>query len=306
VVYNDRQNEEGFLGLAFHPKYRTDGRVFVYYTRKPGNLSIVSSFRVSKDDPNKLDAGSETVLMQIPQPFWNHNGGTICFGPDGYLYIALGDGGAFNDPHDNAQNPMTWLGSILRIDVDSTVGGANYGIPKDNPFAGKSGGHPEVFAWGVRNPWRMAFDRKTGEGWFADVGQNLYEEICRLEKGGNYGWARRESFHPFGRFGMSPNEKMIEPIWEYHHDIGKSVTGGHVFRGGRLPELDGMYLYADYVSGKLWALKYDPAAKRVTANREIASKGLPILSYGEDEDGEVYLLTFSLKGQGIHRFVRKK
>jgi glucose/arabinose dehydrogenase len=307
VLYKDNENEQGLLGLAFHPKYKSNGELFVFYTDKTKRLqNVISRFRVSKTDPNKVDPNSEEELLRVSHKFWNHDGGTICFGPDGYLYIVLGDGGSGGDPDQNGQNKATLLGKILRIDVDRKDSGLAYAIPKDNPFVNEKDTKPEIYCLGVRNPWRMAFDRKTGQGWFGEVGQNLWEEINLIEKGGNYGWSVRESLHPFGPKGTGPQPGMIEPIWEYHHSVGKSITGGHVYRGTNLPELDGLYLYADYVSGKLWALKYDFDKKRVVANRTIKDVGSPILSYGEDESGEVYLMTFSATGKGISRFVRSK
>jgi glucose/arabinose dehydrogenase len=307
VSYSDNQNEEGFLGLAFHPKFKENGEFFVFYTPKKTKLTnVVSRFRVSKDDPSKADPASEEVLLQFKKPFWNHDGGTICFGPDGYLYITHGDGGAANDPFKNGQNLKTLLGKILRIDVDRKDEGKNYAIPKDNPFVNREDAAAEIWAYGLRNVWRMAFDRRTGKLWAGEVGQNLYEEINLITKGGNYGWNLRESLHPFGAQGVGLRKDLIEPIWEYHHDIGKSITGGHVYRGKRLPELEGAYLYADYVTGRIWALWYDEARQRVVANRPIRDKSLPILSFGEDEQGEAYLLTHTASGKGIHWFVRSK
>ena len=292
VVYKDKQNEEGLLGMVFHPKYSENGEFFIYYTTTDApHTSVVSRFRVSEDDPNKADPSFEEELLRIPQPFWNHNGGTLEFGPDGMLYIALGDGGKANDPFNNAQNLETWLGSILRIDVDNKSNGKNYAIPADNPFVDKEGAQPEIYAYGLRNVWRMTFDSKTGTGWIADVGQNLWEEINLLEKGGNYGWNLREAMHRFtveGREGAPARDDLIEPIWEYHHEIGKSITGGIVYRGKKFPELDGCYLYADYVSGKLWALKYDLEQKKVVANYALQDNKMPIITFGTDEQGEVY------------------
>jgi glucose/arabinose dehydrogenase len=305
VRYQDKENEEGFLGLAFHPDYKKNGEFFVFYTPKDKKLvNVVSRFKVSKDDPDKADPASEEIIFSVKRPFWNHDGGTICFGPDSYLYIALGDGGAANDPFNNAQNLKTPLGDVLRIDVNKKDSGKNYAIPADNPFVGNQDARPEIWAYGLRNVWRMAFDRKTGQLWAGEVGQNLYEEINIIVKGGNYGWKLRESLHPFGANGVGPRPDLIEPIWEYHHDIGKSITGGHVYRGKNLPELDGLYLYGDYISNKIWALRYDDKEKRVVANRPIRDKGQAILSFGEDEAGEVYLLTYSATGRGIYRFVR--
>jgi glucose/arabinose dehydrogenase len=306
VKYNDNTNEEGFLGMAFHPKFKQNGEVFVFYTPKKENkVNVVSRFKLSKSDPTKLDPASEEQLLRYENKlFWNHDGGTICFGPDGFLYVVHGDGGQANDPQENGQNLGVLYGKVLRIDVDHKEGDKKYAIPKDNPFAGKKGARGEIWAYGIRNIWRMSFDRKTGQLWAADVGQNLYEEIDIIQKGGNYGWNRREAFHPFGAKGVGANKDMIDPIWEYHHDTGKSITGGTVYRGKALPALEGHYLYADYVTSKIWALKYDEKAGRVTANRSIPDPAKPVLSFGEDEQGEVYFMTFAASGKGIYRFVK--
>jgi glucose/arabinose dehydrogenase len=302
VFYSDQENEQGLLGLAFHPNYKKNGEFFVFYTvREPKLTNVISRFRVRKDDPDRADPDSEEEIFRISHPFWNHDGGTICFGPDGYLYVVLGDGGAANDPFKNGQNLKSLLGKILRLDVDRRDGGKKYGIPKDNPFAGTDRAAPEIWAYGLRNPWRIAFDRKTSRLWAGEVGQNLYEEINLIEKGGNYGWNIREALHPFGEDGVGQRKDLIDPIWEYHHDIGKSITGGLVYRGKRLPELEGYYLYGDYVSSLIWALKYDEAKKRVVANRPLARAPVPIFSFGEDERGEVYFLGPTLTGQGIFR-----
>jgi len=299
VKYADNTNEEGFLGMAFPPNYKQSGEFFVFYTPKGGKMrNVVSRFRVSKDDPDRADPASEEILLTFEKPFWNHDGGSVCFGPDGMLYVFHGDGGAGGDPFDNGQNLKTLLGKILRIDITKKDAGLPYAIPADNPFVGKDGARGEVWAYGFRNIWRMGFDRKTGELWAADVGQNLYEEINIVTKGGNYGWNRRESFHPFGARGVGNNKDMIDPIWEYHHDVGKSITGGTVYRGTRVPELDGHYLYGDYVSGRVWALKYEGG--RVTANRPVKWTGAPVFTFGEDERGEQYLLTATTNGRGIY------
>lgn len=314
VRYSDNENEEGFLGLTFHPRFKENGEFFVFYTPKKPKvtgkkyklINVLSRFRVSKDDPNRAEPASEEEILHIERPFWNHDGGTICFGPDGYLYVAIGDGGAANDPFNHGQNLKSMLAKIIRIDVDRQDPGKKYAVPKDNPFVGRADALPETWAWGLRNVWRMAFDRKTGVLWAGEVGQNLYEEIILITKGGNYGWKLRESLHPFGAGGSGPRPDLIEPIWEYHHDIGKSITGGLVYRGKRLPELEGHYLYGDYVSSKIWALLYDPKLKRVVANRPIPDRGQNIMSFGEDDQGEVYFLTAAITGQGIWQFVRKK
>ena len=299
-VYKDNQNEEGLLGFAFHPNFKENGYFFLYYTTASAeHTSVVSRFSVSKDNPNKADADSEVEIMRIPQPFWNHNGGTIAFGPDGFLYVALGDGGSGNDPNGNGQNLTTLLGSILRIDVDHQQGGKNYSIPADNPFIDhqvvinrrgkKAPARPEIYAYGLRNVWRMAFDRKTGALWAADVGQNLWEEINVISKGGNYGWNVREAKHWFRPDGNdTKSDAMIDPIWEYHHDVGKSITGGTVYRGKTVPALVGKYIYADYVSGLLWALEKDGDNVQ---NYSLKGSKLPVMSFGEDESGEVYFTT---------------
>jgi glucose/arabinose dehydrogenase len=305
VYYNDDENEQGFLGLAFHPKYKENGEFFVFYTlKKDKTTNVVSRFRVRRDDPGRADPASEEEILRIKRPFWNHDGGTLCFGPDGYLYIALGDGGAANDPHNNGQNLKTLLGKILRIDVDQKTKSKNYSTPRDNPFVGQPDAQPEIWAYGLRNVWRMAFDRETSVLWAADVGQNLYEEIDLIARGGNYGWNLRESLHPFGARGADVRKDLNEPIWEYHHDIGKSITGGSVYRGSRLPQLQGAYLYADYVTAKIWALRYDPTRRRVVVNRPIRDPNVPVMSFGEDEKGEVYFLTYTNTGQGIYWFVK--
>jgi quinoprotein glucose dehydrogenase len=289
VVYRDNENEEGMLGLAFHPNYERNGEFFVYYTTTAApHTSVVSRFRVSKDNPNQADPDSEEELLRVAQPFWNHNGGALAFGPDGYLYIALGDGGAADDPHRNGQNLETLLGSILRINVDRKDEGKNYSIPQDNPFVRHERARSEIWAYGLRNVWGMSFDRETGQFWAADVGQNIWEEINLIVRGGNYGWNLREAKHKFGVNGAEQRDDLIDPIWEYHHDLGKSITGGSVYRGKRLPDLVGAYVYADYVSGRVWALRYDDAKKEVVANHSIPAKSMPVVAFGEDEQGEIY------------------
>jgi len=297
------ENEEGMLGLCFHPKFKANGKFYVYYTHsRKGHDSILSEFRVTGDDPNRADPSSERVLMTIPQPFANHNGGPMAFGPDGYLYLGMGDGGGRNDPERTAQNLANLLGGLLRIDVDHKDKGLEYSIPKDNPFLDRKGARRELYAYGLRNVWRLAFDRKTGKLWVGDVGQDLWEEINIIRKGGNYGWSLKEASFNFGNSPKPPSDPPIDPIWEYDHQVGKSITGGVVYRGKRLPALQGHYIYADFVSGKIWALKVNEKTGRIETNLRIPSNRMPVLAFGEDESGELFFATETVNGRGLHRF----
>ncbi len=310
ITYRDMENEEGLLGIAFHPRFAQNGQLFVYYTaNQPARTSVVSRFQM-RQGSDQVDVASEQRIWTLKQPYWNHNGGTIVFGPDGFLYIGLGDGGSADDPHKTAQDRSNWLGSILRIDVNATDGSRAYRIPADNPFVNDATALPEIWAFGLRNVWRMAFDRQTGKLWAADVGQNLYEEINLIQRGGNYGWSLREGRHKFKRTGSGPRKDLIEPVWEYDHRHGKSITGGVVYRGQKIPQLAGCYLYGDYVSGRLWALRTDPATGAVIGNHPLNSKTaagrrLPVMTFGEDEQGEVYFTT-PLGGGQIFRFEPKR
>jgi glucose/arabinose dehydrogenase len=279
-------SEQGLLGLDFHPAYKENGSFFVNYTDPDGN-TIISRFRVRQDNPDQADPGSEERLLIINQPYPNHNGGSVVFGPDGGLYLGLGDGGAGGDPQDNAENPNTLLGKILRINVDTEQ---SYSIPPDNPFA-NGGGEPEIWALGLRNPWRFSFDRQTGDIYIADVGQNQWEEINFLPAGSpggvNFGWDFLEGTHPFE--GIPP-AGLISPVFEYDHSQGCSVTGGYIYRGNLLPELNGIYLFGDYCSGNIWGLLRTDQGTwqaellfRVTGN---------ITSFGDDEAGEIYLAAY--------------
>lgn len=303
VRYADKENEEGLLGLAFHPKFAENRQFFVYYT--PNSMpreSVVSRFRVSAENPDKADPKSEEIILRIPQPNWNHNGGTITFGPDGYLYIGMGDGGGRDDPDRTAQNMKSLLGKILRIDIDRPSANRPFSIPTDNPFVGQADVRPEIYAYGLRNVWRMAFDPKTNVLWCADVGQDKWEEINLVEKGGNYGWSVREGNHPFHIDESKAEEKYRDPIFEYDHEVGKSITGGLVYRGKQVPELVGKYVYADYVTGKIWALDYDSEAGKMRANYRIPSPMLPVITFGENATGEVYFAIVAQDGKGLFRF----
>lgn len=288
---NSQYAEAGLLGLAFHPAYASSGKLYVYYTAGsglPDFSSRVSEFSVSSDGKTANPA-SERVLMTVAQPAGNHNAGHMAFGPDGMLYIAFGDGGGANDQYRNGQNRSSLLGSIVRIDVDSTTGTMAYAIPADNPFVGNNNGwREEVWAWGLRNPWRFSFDRATGELWAADVGQNDWEEIDIIEKGQNYGWNVMEGFHCF-RSTNCDMTGLVLPVFEYDHSQGRSVTGGYVYRGSKAPQLTGLYIYGDYVSRRVWALQYQNG--QVNSNTQIGASPGFLSSFGEDEAGELYLVT---------------
>jgi glucose/arabinose dehydrogenase len=292
---NSQGLEEGLLGLAFDPGYRDNGHFYVYYSVTFPRRSVLSRFSVSATDSNLADPGSERVIMEFAQPYANHNGGHIAFGPDGYLYLGLGDGGSRGDPRRNGQNPGTLLGSILRIDVRSGTGTQTYAIPADNPFVGVDGARPEIWAYGLRNPWRFSFDRETGDLWAGDVGQNEIEEIDLIRPGLNYGWNVTEGTSCFTNQDCDTGG-FEPPVAEYGHDKGCSVTGGYVYRGARLPSLNGAYVYGDFCSGRLWALRYD--GSDVVDHVELDDTTLRVSSFGEDEAGELYIL--SLDG-GIYR-----
>lgn len=280
---DSKANECGLLGLAFHPNFRSNGRFFLNYTTSSrGKLeTVVAEFRAPAGALS-VSRENEREVLRFEQPFGNHNGGEVIFGPDGKLYIGVGDGGAGGDPNNNGQNLGTWLGKILRIDVDAR---SPYAVPADNPFVHTEGARPEIWAYGLRNPWRFSFDRQTGQLFCGDVGQNKYEEIDIIEKGKNYGWRLREGFHPFKE--ENPNLMTVAPIKEYGRELGMSVTGGYVYRGKQIPGLEGVYLYADYVSGRIWGLKWD--GQRLTFDRELRKTNLMISSFGEDSQGELYI-----------------
>jgi quinoprotein glucose dehydrogenase len=253
---------------------------------------VLSRFTVSADDPDSADRDSEHVIFEIDQPWGNHNGCTILFGPDGYMYFSLGDGGSANDPLRSGQDLTTLLGTILRIDVSGSTAEKPYAVPADNPFVGDDEAQDEIWAFGLRNVWRMSFDRETGDLWAGDVGQNKWEEIDLIVKGGNYGWDIREGAHEFKKNKQPSRGPLIDPVTEYPRASGLSVTGGYVYRGTKQPSLVGVYLYADYASGRVWGLRYENGS--VTEQREVLEPIPPkyISSFGEDEAGEVYVTTF--------------
>ncbi len=297
-------NEEGLLGLAFHPEFARNRFLYVCYSASQPRRNVYSRFTLDAATRSTADPASEHVLLEVEQPWGNHNGGMIEFGPDGFLYLSLGDGGAANDPLNSGQDLRSLLGKILRIDVNRSEGGRRYAIPEGNPFRGATDGRrPEIWAWGLRNVWRFSFDRASGALWGGDVGQNRWEEIDILRAGKNYGWRAYEGFERFqtgrrkpGRGGESNAAPVIEaegpyepPVIAYGRDDGVSVTGGYVYRGQRLPALQGAYLYGDYGSGKVWALRFD--ANGEAEDHEIAECN-SLASFGEDRDGEVYLCSF--------------
>jgi glucose/arabinose dehydrogenase len=299
---NDSGNEQGLLGLAFHPDYESNGYFYVNYTADNPNRTVISRFSVSSVDLNKADAASEVILLEFDQPFGNHNGGQLSFGPDGYLYIAVGDGGNGGDPKGNGQNRSTLLGSILRIDVNQKGDSKNYAIPKDNPFIDNSEGfRQEIYAYGLRNPWRFSFDSANGNLWVGDVGQNKYEEIDIIKKGGNYGWNTMEGLHCY-KSTRCEMEGLELPIWQYDRSQGDvSITGGFVYRGSSITELKGVYLYADFVSGRIWSLDISDPKKPI--NKELLKAGFPISSFGIDQNQEIYICGFDDK---IYKFGYEK
>jgi len=320
-----RYDERGLLGLAFHPNFAENGRIFVFYSvpLRPGApegwncTNRLSEFSISENDPNKVNMTRERIILQVDKPQFNHNGGTIAFGPDGYLYIPLGDGGGADDvgpghaPDGNGQNVTTLLGKILRIDVDKMDEGKAYGIPADNPFVDRGGMLPEIYALGFRNPWRIAFD--DGRLFVSDAGQNLWEEVDIVAKGGNYGWNIREGTHCFDPKNPSKSpdscpdkdargEPLIEPIVEYGHDLGSVVVGGYLYRGQALPEMSGKYIFADwsnsFAEGNGTLLVATPSDKGLWSWEEIEISGRPggrlglfIRSFGLDDTSEIYVLT---------------
>ena len=283
-------SEQGLLGLAFHPDYRNNGRLFVNYTDTDGD-TVVAEYRVSTDDPNRAVPNAVKIVLAYNQPYRNHNGGMLAFGADGYLYVGTGDGGSGGDPLGNGQKLSVLLGKMLRIDVDS---GSPYAVPSDNPFVGVADVRPEIWAYGLRNPWRYSFDRETGDLYIADVGQNSIEEVSFQPAGSaggeNYGWNITEGSRCFASGEACDKSGFVLPIAEYSHQKGCSITGGYVYRGQSEPALRGQYVFADYCSGRIWTSVR--SADGVWTTTERLTTGLSISSFGEDENGEIYFLDY--------------
>ncbi|AXJ00487.1 Por secretion system C-terminal sorting domain-containing protein [Cyclonatronum proteinivorum] len=289
--------ERGLLGLAFDPDFEQNRRFYVNYTIANPLRTVISRF--TTDENGDPDLASEQQLLIFNQPFSNHNGGDIAFGPDGFLYIASGDGGSGGDPQNNAQNPDNLLGAMLRIDVNTDD--ASYLIPEDNPFV-NGGGMPEIFAWGLRNPWRISFDRESGVLWTGDVGQNAWEAIHIIENGKNYGWNILEGSNCFPPGSNCDPEGLELPVFEYNHNNGdRSITGGFVYRGQKNPSLYGKYIYGDFISGRVWALAFDEETFEAVSNTELINLPMNISSFAQDRDGELYILGYN--NGGVFRIV---
>ncbi|WP_109698529.1 PQQ-dependent sugar dehydrogenase [Chitinophaga deserti] len=315
VKVNPAYDERGLLGMAFHPRFKHNGKFYLYYSApvanpvkgKVNHKSVVAEYRVTKSSGNIASASTKRVVIEFDQPESNHNGGDIIFGRDGLLYIASGDGGGGGDKHGtigNGQDLTNLLGKILRIDVD----GSPYRIPADNPFVKTAGAKGEIWAYGLRNPWRISFDKVTGRLFAGDVGQNKYEEVDIVTKGGNYGWRIMEGYHEFNVPAGADKSKLIEPIHEYDHSDGISIAGGYIYRGKALPALTGKYIFGDY-NGKTWTLTQQ-GQKWTRQDLQFANKpagNLQLLSFGQDEAGEIYLLVTiagtSNKG-GVYKLVK--
>jgi len=293
--------ERGLLGLAFHPDYETNGFFYVNYTQGGPLKTVIARYTNPDRSTTRVDPTSEKILLTFDQPYDNHNGGSLQFGKDGFLYIATGDGGSGGDPQNNAQNRKSFLGKILRLDVNSTTKG-NYGIPADNPYATSTEGFlPEIYAYGLRNPWKISFDKQTGDLLAADVGQNEREEINLITKGGNYGWRIKEGIDCYNPSSNCNGAGLIEPIHDYSQDRGdKSITGGYVYRGN-IKELSGKYIYGDYVSGRIWTFDFDNGMAK---NNVLLLEGNGAVStFGQDEAGEVYFSNY--RNGKIMRFIEK-
>jgi glucose/arabinose dehydrogenase len=283
--------EQGLLGIAVHPAFPGDPRVFVDYTDLDGD-TVLASYHLDPADPDRLDPGSATTILSVDQPYANHNGGAVGFGPDGFLYVGLGDGGSGGDPQDNGEHLDTLLGKILRIDVDSVgAGGVPYAIPPENPFANVSGARPEIWLTGLRNPWRFAFDRLTGDLWIGDVGQNAWEEVDLAPAGVgglDFGWDRMEGSHCFEPETGCPTDGLTPPLTEYGHEEGCTIIGGTVYRGTAQGLLAGGYLFGDYCTGRLWAIPASAGATGPVEPVRVGTAGAGLAGFGEDDAGELY------------------
>ncbi len=284
--------ELGLLGLAFHPAYASNRKFYVDYTRPLGSQweTVIAEYLASAANPDQADAASERILLTVAQPFSNHNGGQLAFGPDGFLYIALGDGGSGGDPMGNGQNLQALLGKILRIDVNGSSGGRPYAIPPDNPFA-TGGGAPEIFAYGFRNPWRFSFDSATGTLFAGDVGESSFEEVDIVQKGANYGWNIMEGSHCFAPATGCNMTGLTLPINDYGRDQGSTVIGGSVYRGSAIPALVSAYVFGDFGSGRIWGLRQGSSG--AWERTQLAATGKSISSFGRDENGELYVVDYS-------------
>lgn len=290
--------ERGLLGLAFHPEFEQNGLFYINYTGTNGD-TVVAERRVS-ENPNRADSGYSQTLLDIVQPYANHNGGHLAFGLDGYLYIGMGDGGSGGDPEENGQDLSTLLGAILRIDVD----GDPYTVPDSNPFVDTEGARPEIWAYGLRNPWRFSFDHDTGDLWIGDVGQNAYEEIDfqpgTSTGGENYGWDVMEGAHCFEPENGCDRSGLVLPLLEYSHSVGRSITGGYRYRGEEVSSLSGAYLFGDFAGGQIWGARQDDSG--AWRSETLLRPGFRIASFGEDEAGEVYVVDY---GGTVHRIVEQ-
>ncbi len=298
------ESELGLLGLAFHPDYKNNGLFYVNYIADGPLRNVISQFSVSGEDPNVADAESEVILLEIEQPHAFHNGGQLVFGPNDYLHISLGDGG--HDSEDNAQDLTNLFGSILRIDVDNPQGGDNYGIPSDNPFFGNSSDfREEIYAYGLRNPWRISFDPVTGDLWAGDVGDASREEIDIIQKGKNYGWPIMEGTNCLNPPSGCDMSGLELPVWEYGRGKGRTIIGGFVYRGSEFPELEGKFIYGDFVSGRVWALSFEEmtATDNTQLLRFANVDSFVITSFGIDEQNELYVTGFDGK---IYRLIRNE
>lgn len=289
VLYS---GEQGLLGLAFHPNYTQNGYLYLNYVADNPRRTVIARYTVNSNDPNTADPASQQIILEIPQPYSNHKGGQLAFGPDGYLYIGVGDGGSEGDPNGNGQNRQTLLGKILRVDVNSASPGRNYTIPASNPYAANNLGYrEEIYAYGFRNPWRFSFD-STGQLWVGDVGQDRLEEIDIVEVGKNYGWNTMEGTYCYNPPSGCNQTGLTLPVYNYTHELGDAVIGGYVYNGQANPSLKGSYIYGDYGSGRIWALTIN---NQSPSNIQLTDSNLNIASFGVDQNRELYITAYDGK-----------